>query len=79
MPNKRDDDKKQVAFWLSHQEREMLEKAAQMHGMNMTDLVKAAITKMLLEDAPNASDGDDAGQSNTHPEGVRRNHGKGEG
>lgn len=79
MPNKRDDDKKQVAFWLSHQEREMLEKAAQMHGMNKTDLVKAAITKMLMEDEPNASDGVDASEGDTHSEGVRRNYGKGEG
>lgn len=79
MPNKRDDDKKQVAFWLSHQEREMLEKAAQIHGMNMTDLVKAAVAKMLLEDTPDASNGDDSSKGDSHAEGVRRNHGKGEG
>ena len=79
MPNKREDSKKQVAFWLSPQERKMLKKAAQIHGMNMTDLVKAAITKMLLEDTPDASDGIDASEGNTQPARVRRSDGKGEG
>lgn len=79
MPNKRDDNKKQVAFWLSLQEREMLEKAAQIHGMNMTDLVKAAIAKMLMEDAPNASNGDDSSKGDSHAEGVRRNDGQSQG
>lgn len=49
MPNKRDDDKKQVAFWLSTKERESLEEAARLLGVSMTDVVKLAIGKMLEE------------------------------
>lgn len=53
MPNKRDEDKKQVAFWLSPKEREELEEAARLYGLNMTELVKKAIRKMLLEGKAN--------------------------
>ena len=49
MPNKRDDDKKQVAFWLSTKEREELEEAARTLGLTMTDVVKLAIRKMREE------------------------------
>ena len=79
MPNKRDNSKKQVAFWLSLQEREMLERAAQMHGMNMTDLVKTAIAKMLMESTDNGSQGNNASEGNTNAEGIRPDSGKGEG
>lgn len=67
MPNKRDDNKKQVAFWLTVQEREMLERVAALHRMNMTDLVKLAIAKMLMEGDKNDEGGradDDKNQHN---------------
>ena len=60
MPNKRDEEKKQVAFWLSPKEREELEEAARLYKLNMTELVKAAVRKMLLEGkANNGNDGKD--------------------
>lgn len=76
MPSKHDDNKKQVAFWLSPQEREMLESAARMHGMNMTELVKAAIAKMLME-ATDAGDRDNQSDNHADKRGVQGNHEEG--
>ena len=47
MPGKRESSKKQVAFWFTPQERAMLEKVARMRGLNMTEVVKQAITKII--------------------------------
>ena len=78
MSGKRDRSKRQVAFWFSPQERAMLEEVARLRGLNMTEVVKQAITKMLLEDTEvkdNASKRTDPSQSDTQPRGTRSDNG----
>ena len=78
MSGKRDSSKRQVAFWFSPQERAMLEEVARLRGLNMTEVVKLAITKMLLEDTEvktNASKRTDPSQGHTQPGGIRGDNG----
>lgn len=55
MANQRKPDKKQVTLWVTPEEKRVILKACEQSNLNMSDLIKAAVLRMLTEEDPNAN------------------------
>lgn len=63
MPNDHKDGKKLTTFWLSPEEKENLREAARIEGVDMTEMLRRAISRYLAEHKHNDNKEDDHHES----------------